>query len=82
MSYDMFMPRPPPCLFGLMPTSSKKIIQVSGLLKTRASAGIDDINPSIALSTIAIIATPLIEGHQYTADLAHNWQNGEHHALT
>ena len=37
-----------------------EIIQVSGLLKTSASTGIDDINLSIATSTIATIATPLI----------------------
>src|SRR6218665_70452 len=42
-----------------MPTSNMEIIKVSGLLKASASTEIDDINPSIAMSTIYIIATPL-----------------------
>src|SRR6218665_1212310 len=28
-SYDAFMPHPPPCSFGLLPTSSSEIIQIS-----------------------------------------------------
>ncbi len=56
----MFMPHPPHCSFGLMPTSNMEIIQVSGLLKTSASTGIDDINPSIATSTIATPLTSII----------------------
>jgi len=49
-SFDAFMPHPPPCSFGLLPTSSSEIIQISLLLKNSTSPGIDDINPSIARS--------------------------------
>src|SRR6218665_2527213 len=58
-SFDTFMPHPPPCSFGLLPTSHAEIIQVSSLLKNSSSAGVDDINPSIARSSISLVATPL-----------------------
>src|SRR6218665_1360770 len=58
-SYDTFMPHPPPCSFGLLPTSHGEIIQVSSLLKNSSSAGVDDINASIARSSICLVATPL-----------------------
>src|SRR6218665_2897571 len=58
-SYDTFMPHPTPCSFGLLPTSHAEIIQVSSLLKNSSSAGVDDINPTIARSSISLVATPL-----------------------
>ena len=59
VSYDAFMPHPPPCSFGLLPASSLEIIHISSLQKHSTSPGIDGINPSIARSSISLVATPL-----------------------
>src|SRR6218665_1514424 len=53
------MPHPPTCSFGLLPTSSLEVKSVASLLCTSVSTGPDDINPTIAISTISLIATPL-----------------------
>src|SRR6218665_1404699 len=52
-------PHPPTCSFGLLPTSSLEVKSVAALLRTSVSTGPDDINPSIAISTIDIVAAPL-----------------------
>src|SRR6218665_4186858 len=56
---NRMMPHPPPCSFGILPTSSLEIMHISALLKNYTSPGIDGINPSIARSSISLVATPL-----------------------
>src|SRR6218665_124985 len=53
------MPHPPTCSFGLLSTSSLEVKSVAALLCTSVSTGPDDINRSIAISTIDIVAAPL-----------------------
>src|SRR6218665_2964250 len=53
------MPHPPTCSFGLLPTSSLEVKSVATLLCTSVSTGPDDINLSIAISAIDIVAAPL-----------------------
>jgi hypothetical protein len=57
--YEHFMPNPPMCSFGILPTSEGEVIDVVNLLKASDSTGPDDIKPNIAKLSIAAIATPL-----------------------
>jgi len=52
-------PHPPPCSVGLLLTSSLEIIQKASLLNKSTSPGIDGINPSIARSSVSLVATLL-----------------------
>ena len=54
-----FMPHPPSCSFGLLPTSPQEVMEVAALMGKSVSTGAHDINPTIAISTISLIATPL-----------------------
>src|SRR6218665_1634638 len=50
---------PPACSFALLSTSFWEVIQISSLLKNSTSPGINGINPSIARSSISLVATHL-----------------------
>src|SRR6218665_2727100 len=54
-----FMPHPPSCPFGLLPTPPEEVMEVVAFMGKSVSTGADDINPTIAISTIGLIATPL-----------------------
>src|SRR6218665_175282 len=46
-------------IWSIIAASSLEIIHISSLQKHSTSPGIDDINPSIARSSISLVATPL-----------------------
>lgn len=59
ISFTKFMPNPPLCSFGLLPTSVQEVTKITNDLKTSTSSGSDDINSAIVKLSIAAIAAPL-----------------------
>ena len=54
-----FMPYPPMCSFGILPTSKMEIMEISNLLKTSFAVGPDELNSSIAKVSMTAVAVPL-----------------------
>jgi Reverse transcriptase (RNA-dependent DNA polymerase) len=57
--FTKFMPNPPLCSFGILPTSVQEITKITNDLKTSGSSGSDDINSAIVKLSLTAIAAPL-----------------------
>jgi len=59
ISFEKYMNPPLPNCFGLSETSSEEILNLSHSIHLSHSKGVDDIDPYIAIPTLASIAKPL-----------------------